>query len=367
MTDYRTLGQSGLVVSSLALGTMTFGTQRWGADDQQSWEIFRAYCEMGGNFIDTANVYSGGQSEQLIGQFIEDMNIRDKLVIATKAGFGTGTHPHSGGNGAKHIHNSLEASLKRMNTDYVDLYWVHMWDMVTPAWEVLQTMASLVTAGKIRYWGISNAPAWYISKIVTLAKTQGLPGPIALQLEYSLVERNIEAEHFPLAMEEGLAIQPWSPLAGGFLTGKYSQDDPNNVAGKRGSALPDGTEDMGTESNRLSGNNPFGDSKFTERNWQIMGVVRDVAEETGYQPAQIALNWLSRQPLRAPILIGASRKSQLDSNMAALDIGLTEEQLGRLNTVSRPDLSYPAALFNPMVQKFVFGGHVVGKWDSPGK
>ncbi|WP_319024738.1 aldo/keto reductase [Microbulbifer hainanensis] len=359
MTHYSTLGRSGLVVNSLSLGTMTFGTQRWGADDQQSYEIFKAYYEMGGNFIDTANVYSGGQSEKLVGQFVQEMNIRDEVVIATKAGFGTGTHPHTGGNGAKHISSALDASLKRMNTDYVDLYWVHMWDMVTPAEEMLETMASLVRAGKIRYWGISNSPAWYISKIVTLAKALGLPGPIGLQLQYSLVERNIEAEHFPLALEEDLAVQPWSPLAGGFLTGKYSQADPDNVAGKRGPALPDGAEDTGAETNRLSGNNPFGDSMFTERNWQILDVLKEIAEETGYQMAQIALNWLSRQPLRAPILIGASRKSQLDSNMAALDISLTDEQLTRLNGISRPDLEYPAALFNPEVQKFVFGGHEV--------
>ncbi len=361
MARFSALGRSGLVVSPLSLGTMTFGTQRWGADDQQSWEIFKAYCEMGGNFIDTANVYSGGQSERLVGRFVKEMNVRDEVVIATKAGFGTGTHPHAGGNGAKHLHGALDASLKRMNMEYVDLYWVHMWDMVTPAEEVLQTMAGLVRAGKVRYWGVSNAPAWYIAKMVTLAKALGLPGPIGLQLEYSLVERNIEAEHFPLALEEGLAVQPWSPLAGGFLSGKYSRDDPNNVAGKRGSALPDGAEDTGTDSNRLSGDNPFGDSKFTERNWRILGVVKEVAEETGYQAAQIALNWLSRQPLSAPVLIGASSKSQLDSNMAALEVALTDEQLARLNEVSRPDLAYPAALFNPRVQKFVFGGHVVSK------
>ncbi len=362
MNQYKAFGNSGLIVSPLALGTMTFGTQRWGANDDQSFEIFKHYYELQGNFIDTADVYSGGNSERLIGEFVSKMNIRDEMVIATKAGFGTGTHPHSGGNGVKHIHNALNQSLNNLQTDYIDMYWVHMWDMVTPAEEVLETMTNLVKAGKVRYWGISNAPAWYISKIVTLAQASGKVAPIALQLEYSLVERNIEAEHIPLALSAGLAVQPWSPLAGGFLTGKYKQDNPDNVAGKRGTSLPDGSSDEGKSDDRLSGDNPFGDSKFIERNWKILDVVKSIADETGHHPAQIALNWLSAQQAVASTLIGASKIEQLTSNVEALTIQLAQEHYLALSKVSQPNHAYPASLYSEHVRRFTFGGNDVAAW-----
>ena len=360
--QYRAFGHSGLVVSPLALGTMTFGTQRWGSNEDQSFEIFKRYYESQGNFIDTANVYSGSNSERLVGEFISKLNIRDEMVIATKAGFGTGKNPHSGGNGAKHIHNALNESLIRLKTDYIDLYWVHVWDMVTPAEELLNTMSNLVHGGKIRYWGISNAPAWYVSKIVTLAQMLGKAGPIALQLEYSLVERNIEAEHMPLALDARLAIQPWSPLAGGFLTGKYDQQDPGNATGKRGISLPDGSSDIGESDNRLSGDNPFGDSKFTQRNWKILEVVNSIAHETGYHPAQIALNWLTKQQAVASVLIGVSKVEQLTSNIEALTIQLSDEHYQTLLNVSEPSHVYPASLSNKMVRRFIFGGNEVLSW-----
>jgi len=356
LNDFRTFGQSGLVVSSLALGTMTFGTQRWGCDKAQALEIFKYYYEQGGNFIDTANVYSGGTSETLTCEFIRDLGIRDEVVLATKAGFSSGKYPHAGGNGSKHIHSSLHQSLRRLDTDYIDIFWIHMWDMVTPPEEVLLTVAGLIQSGKIRYWGLSNVPAWYAAKVVTLARSANLPAPIAMQLEYSLVERSTEQEHLPLAQHEHLALQPWSPLGGGFLTGKYDRTDANNVAGKRGSALPDGTPDKGTKKERLSGDNPFGDSKFTDQNWAVLDVLVQIADECNCSPAQVALNWLTTMPgIQAPI-IGASKPEQLKNNIAALSLTLSAEQQAALLEISQPRLAYPSSLFNARVQKFVFGG-----------
>ena len=192
MTNYRPLGRSGLVVSPLALGTMTFGTARWGLDEAGSAAVFHAYLDLGGNFVDTADVYSGGRSEEMLGKFVADGKLRERIVIATKAGFAAGQGVHTGGNGAKHVHAALEGSLKRLRTDYVDLFWIHVWDSVTPAEELLETMDALVRSGKIRYWGISNAPAWYVSKLATLAAVRGIRGPIALQYFYALVNRDIE-------------------------------------------------------------------------------------------------------------------------------------------------------------------------------
>lgn len=261
LTDYHTLGRSGLIVSPLALGTMTFGNTAWGSPDDASHLIFNQYFDAGGNFIDTADVYSGGRSEELIGGYIADRQIRDQVVLATKFGFNTQRgNPHAGGNGRKHIHQALEGSLRRLKTDYVDLYWLHVWDMVTPVEEVLQTLGALVETGKIRYFGFSDMPAWYTTKAATLAAVHHVPGPIAMQMEYSLVERMVEQEHLPAGRECGLSLSPWSPLAAGFLAGKYGRT--NQGASGQG---------------RLSGPNPFGNSKFTERNWQILDVLRSVA------------------------------------------------------------------------------------------
>lgn len=362
LTDFRALGRSGLAVSPLSLGTMTFGTARWGADEAGSRAIFDAYVEAGGNFIDTADVYSGGSSEELLGGFVRDAGLRDQIVLATKSGFGTGNHPHSGGNGAKHVHAALDGSLRRLGTDHLDLYWLHVWDMVTPAEEVLQTMAALVRAGKIRYWGMSNAPAWYVAKLATLAHANAMPAPIALQYEYSLVERGIEAELIPAAADLGLGMQPWSPLGGGFLSGKYRRDDPANTAGQRPPALPDGKPQPDGGDGRLAGSNPFGDSKFTERNWDILDALRGVADEVGTTPAQVALAWVVNRPGVGSVLIGASRAEQVASNIAALAVVLTDDQQRRLDEASAPVASYPAALFSPMVKRFVFGGHDVAGW-----
>src|SRR5450631_4284158 len=223
LRDYRVFGRSGLIVSPFALGTMTFGAARWGLGEDGSRMIFNAYVDAGGNFIDTADVYSGGRSEEMLGAFMAERGLRDQIVLATKAGFAAGSGLQAGGSSAKHLHAALEGSLRRLRTDYVDLFWLHVWDSVTPAEELLGTMTALIRAGKIRYWGVSNSPAWFVSKISTLAVSGGVPGPIGLQYFYSLVSRDIEDEFMPLAQEFGLGILPWSPLAYGFLTGKYDR------------------------------------------------------------------------------------------------------------------------------------------------
>ena len=351
LTHYRTLGRSGLAVSPLALGTMTFGTSRWGSGEDGSRAVFNAYVDAGGNFVDTADVYSGGRSEEMLGSFIAERALRESIVLATKSGFGAGKGPHAGGNGAKHIHTALNASLKRLQTDYIDLYWVHVWDSVTPAEELVETMAALVRAGKIRYWGISNCPAWYVAKAATLAATRGLPGPIALQYFYSLVNRDIEDEHVPLAAEFGMGILPWSPLAYGLLTGKYDQ------------AQVEKSEPQPADDKRLAGANPFGNSLFTERNWKIVDALKDVAKAAGQSPARIALAWVMGRPGIASTLMGVSRVEQVADNIAALGVALSPEHRAALDAVSAPPQKMLYSLFTPTMRKHaVFGGSLVMPW-----
>jgi aryl-alcohol dehydrogenase-like predicted oxidoreductase len=347
LTSFRTLGRSGLVVSPLALGTMTFGTTRWGSADEVSADIFNAYVDAGGNFIDTADVYAGGRSEELVGHYLAARNLRDRLVLATKFGFNAEAgNPHAGGNGRKNIHRALENSLRRLKTDYVDLYWLHVWDMVTPVEEVLQTLGDLVRAGKIRYFGFSNMPAWYTAKAATLAHAHGVPGPIAMQLAYALTERSIENEYVPLARENGLGITPWSPLAAGFLAGKYQRDQ----AGASGEG-------------RLTGPNPFGNTLFTDRNWRILDVLRAVAAEANRPPAQVALAWVLAQPGVTSPIVGASKLEQLHDNLASLDLPLGPEQLRVLNEASALEPSFPYGIFTPAVNRGIFGGAAVQGWQ----
>ena len=341
LTDYQTLGRSGLIVSPLTLGTMTFGNTAWGSPDTTSQRIFNQYLDAGGNFIDTADVYSGGRSEELIGTYIADRQMRDQVVLATKFGFTTQRgNPHAGGNGRKHIHQALEGSLRRLKTDYVDLYWLHVWDMVTPVEEVLQTLGALVEAGKIRYFGFSDMPAWYTAKAATLAAVHHIPGPIAMQMEYSLVERMVEQEHLPAGRECGLSLSPWSPLAAGFLAGKYERTH----EGARGQG-------------RLNGPNPFGNSKFTDRNWQILDVLRSVAGQLDRPLSSVALAWLLAQPgVTAPIM-GARQPEQLRDNLASLTIRFAAEQQKMLHEVSMPNLFFTQGL-----KTMIFGGANVQAW-----
>ena len=351
LTDYRTLGRPGLAISPLALGTMTFGTSRWGSGEDGSRAVFNAYADAGGNFVDTADAYSGGRSEEMLGSFVAERALRDSIVVATKSGFGAGKGPHAGGNGAKHVHSALHTSLKRLQTDYIDLYWVHVWDSVTPAEELLETMAALVRSGKIRYWGMSNSPAWYVAKVATLAATRGMPGPIAMQYFYSLANRDIEDEHVPLAAEFGMGILPWSPLAYGLLTGKY---DRTQV--EKGESQP-------ADDKRLAGANPFGNSLFTERNWKIVDAVNQVAKESGETPARIALAWVMGRPGVASTLMGVSRAEQVVDNIAALGVVLSAEHRAALDAVSAPPQKMLYSLFTPtMRQHAVFGGDVVMPW-----
>lgn len=345
LTDYRTLGRSGLIVSPFALGTMTFGTQRWGSDEAVSEAVFNAYVDAGGNFIDTADVYAGGRSEEMLGNFIAKRSLRDRAVLATKFTFNAEEgNPNAGGNGRKNMHRALNSSLKRLQTDYIDLYWMHFWDQMTPVEEVLQSLGELQQAGKIRYFGLSDVPAWYAVKASTLASANVVPGPIALQMEYSLVAREIEREHLPAARECGLGLAPWSPLAGGFLAGKYERGD---------------TEKKATGEGRLSGTNPFGEMKFTERNWRTLGALRTVAGQVDRPLAQVALAWTLAQPGITSTLLGASRVEQLHDNLASLEIALTPAQLDALDTGSAPEASM-YDYFKTDLSGMVFGAKVQG-------
>ncbi len=367
LTDYRTLGRSGLAVSPLALGTMTFGTARWGLDEASSRAVFDAYVEVGGNIIDTADVYAGGRSEEMLGGFIAERRLRERVVLATKSGFAAGSGPQAGGNGAKHVHAAIDGSLTRLRTDHIDLYWIHVWDGVTPAEELLETMSALVRAGKVRYWGLSNAPAWYAAKLATLAVLRGRPGPIALQYFYSLVNRDIEDEHVPLACEFGMGVVPWSPLAYGLLTGKYDRVVVE-AAGPRAGGLP---RDAGSEGDRrpigdkrLDGANPFGDSLFTPRNWAIVDAVRRVAEAIGESPARVALAWVIGRPGVTSTLMGVSRAAQVADNAAALEVVLHPEHRSSLDAASAPaEPRMLSALSAPaMRRQVIFGGSSVRGW-----
>ncbi len=366
LTRYRPLGHSGLLVSPLALGTMTFGTARWGANEAESRAIFNAYVDAGGNFADTADVYASGRSEEMLGRFIADRKLRDQIVIATKAGFSAGRSVHAGGNGAKHIHAALSGSLKRLGTDYVDVFIVHVWDSITPAHELLHTMNALVSAGMIRYWGMSNTPAWYVAQLATLASATHAARPIVMQYFYSLANRDIEDEHIPLARSADMAIMPWSPLAYGLLSGKYVRSEVE-AASPRAAGLPRnaaGVDDTRPATdNRLDGANPFGDSLFTPRNWRIVDELRSIATETGETPARIALQWAVSQPGVTSTLMGVSRLSQVADNIAALDVKLSTEHRHALDRVSmseEPRMLY--SLFSPALRsQAVFGGYDVRK------
>lgn len=360
LKSFRPLGTSGLLVSPLALGTMTFGTPRWGMDGDTSRAVFDRYVELGGNFIDTANVYSGGASEEMVGRFIADAGLREQMVVATKSGFSTGKGFHQGGNGARHIHAAVDASLKRMKTDFIDLYWVHIWDGITPATEVLQTMSGLIQSGKIRYWGLSNSPAWFAAQLATLAQVHGVPAPIGLQYFYSLVERGAEDEHVPLARAFGMGLVPWSPLAYGLLTGKYDRAMVEAGPTRNGgvpNAGEDGQGSRADDDKRLDGDNPFGDTLFTERNWRIVDEVKRVAADIGDTAARVALAWVVGRQGVASTLMGVSRPEQVTDNVSALNLQLSEQHLATLDAVSAGGSKFLYGLFKPQVRnQIVFGG-----------
>jgi aryl-alcohol dehydrogenase-like predicted oxidoreductase len=347
LAQYHLLGRSGLRVSPLALGTMTFGTTwGWGNTAETAWKILARYLDAGGNFIDTADGYTAGASETIIGDFFAKSGGRERAVIATKFSMnGSVGDPNAGGNGRKNIRRAIEGSLARLRTDYVDLYWLHLWDGLTPVEEVMQTLTDLVREGKVRYIGLSDVPAWYFARAQTLAERQGLEPVAALQLEYSLAERNIEREHVPAAQELGSAIVPWSPLAGGLLTGKYRREGTQPSGEGRAHAL-------------LASGNPVADKFLQDRPWAILEQLVAAAKAVERSPAQVALNWVATRPGVASTVIGASKLEQLEENLHALDFQLPAELSAQLELESRPELVHPYVFFeNPFFTRGMLAGN----------
>jgi aryl-alcohol dehydrogenase-like predicted oxidoreductase len=322
---------------------MTFGIEwGWGTPEETARKLFDRFLDAGGNFFDTADGYTAGKSEELLGKFVRDAKVRDKAVIATKFTFnGEAGNPNAGGNGRKNILRALEGSLRRLQTDYIDLYYLHAWDGVTPVEEVLDTLDTLVRSGKIRYFGLSNAPAWYVGRMVTLAQSQGKAAPIGLQMEYSLVERTIEREFVPAALELGLGILPWSPLSSGFLSGKYER-----------------TKDGGKGEGRLektkgSANPNF--KRFTPRNWRILEALLAVAKELGKSPAQVALNWITKRPGVTSTIIGATKLAQLEDNLSALEFEIPRKLWANLEKASKPRAEYPYVFYDEFIRAGING------------
>lgn len=350
--EYFTLGSSGLKVSRLALGTMTFGDDwGWGTDEAAAREIFDTYLEAGGNFFDTADLYTGGRSEELLGRFIAERGVRERAVIATKAAFNLDPgNPNTGGNGRGHLIRAVEGSLRRLGVEAIDLFMLHAWDRLTPVEEVLRTLDDLVASGKVRHFGLSDVPAWYAARARTLGELRGWPAPIALQLEYSLAARDIEGEFIDLATRCGMGIMAWSPLASGLLTGKY---EPGTHGGARGEGR--------LQTVAGSGNPVF--DKFTERNWRIVDTLREVAAELGAPMAQVAVAWVLNRSGVASVLVAATKATQLRETLTALDLELPAAARQRLDAVSAPDPRFPYLFFQPAMQAMLTGGATVG--DKP--
>lgn len=329
---YKLLGRSGLRVSELALGTMTFGEDwGWGASKEESRRMYDAFVNAGGNFIDTANLYTNGTSERFLGEFLASE--RSRMVLATKyTNAAPGIDPNAAGNQRKSMVQAVEASLKRLNTDYIDLYWLHIWDFLTPIDEVMRAFDDLVRAGKILYCGISDAPAWVVSRANTMAELRSWSPFVALQIEYSLIERTPERELLPMARTLDIAITPWAPLASGVLTGKYtlnSSDEPRRIQ--------DATLDI--------------------RKQRIVSAVQLVAAELDRTPAQVALNWVRQQKGVVIPIVGARKLSQLEDNLGALQFALSSEHLKQLDEASKIELGFPHDfLQRDTVRGFVYGG-----------
>jgi aryl-alcohol dehydrogenase-like predicted oxidoreductase len=340
LNDYVTLGRSGLRVSPFCLGAMTFGEDwGWGSSVAESEAIISRFIERGGNFIDTANVYTKGHSEKIIGDFIgRDRARRDRVVIATKF-FGNlyPGDPNGGGSSRKAIVQSCEQSLRRLQTDYIDLYWMHSWDRFTPIEETMRALDDLVAAGKVRYLGLSDTPAWKVAQAQTLALFRGWTPVVALQIEYSLLERTVEGELLPMAVEMGFGVTPWSPLKGGVLSGKYTRENAGVAKADRGERV----------ANNLS-----------EKVYTIIDALAAIAKDVNASPAAVALAWVQNRPAVASTIIGARRLEQLEQNLAALHVTLTADQIARLDKLSKPILSFPAQFLNGATM-FSHGGTTV--------
>jgi aryl-alcohol dehydrogenase-like predicted oxidoreductase len=317
----------------MAFGTMTFGEEwGWGATKEESRRMFDAYAEAGGNFIDTANRYTEGTSEQLVGEFVG--SDREHFVVATKYTlFMRRDDPNFTGNHRKNMVQALEASLKRLGTDYIDLYWVHAWDFMTPVEEVMRGLDDLVRAGKVLYVGISDTPAWIVSRANTLAELRGWTAFVGLHIRYSLIDRAAERDLLPMAREMDLAVTPWSILGAGVLSGKYNKaTPPEEGRAKEGAAT-------------------------VERNLEIAQSVIEVAQDIGCTASQVAISWVRQQPGVMIPLLGARNLGQLEDNLGALQVTLTDEQRGSLNEVSEIDLGFPHNfLGDENIQDIVYGG-----------
>ncbi len=338
----RLLGRTGLKVSELCLGTMTFGEESgFGADEAACRGVFDAYLEAGGNFIDTANIYTGGTSERMLGKFIDGS--RSRLVLASKFSMTTDPRdPNAGGNSRKNLQQALEASLRRLGTDYLDLYWVHAWDSNTPMEELMRALDDAVRAGKILYTGFSNVPAWVVSRAQTMAELSGWSRLAALQLHYSLVERNVERELLPCAEALGMAVTAWSPLAGGVLTAKYSAD----------------AVERARQPGRLT-TTGWGSMFLSERNLGVAEAVRQVGAGIGRSAAQVAIRWLLQRPGNVIPIIGVRSTMQLQELLGATGFGLEPEALAALDAASRIEAGYPGSLLRgPAGRRMVHGERV---------
>ncbi|MGO9402018.1 MAG: aldo/keto reductase [Terriglobales bacterium] len=334
---YRLFGNSGLRVSDVSLGTMTFGEDwGWGSAKDESRKIYEVYREAGGNFIDTANIYTNGTSETLLGEFMRDH--RQSVVLATKyTNAMAGNDPNAAGNHRKSMVQALEGSLRRLKTDYIDLYWLHIWDQMTPVEEVMRAFDDLVSQGKVLYIGVSDAPAWWISQANTLADLRGWTKFIGLQIEYSLIERTVERELIPMANAFKLGLVAWSPLAGGLLSGKYHSGD-----------AADGryTSEMAKVFMRTG-----------ERADRVVAALKKVSHEVGRSPAQVALAWLRYRDIPVIPIVGARRVSQLKDNLASIELELTREQVSVLDGASAIEMGFPHDFYeNDMVKTIRYGG-----------
>ncbi len=323
--EHRPLGHSGLVVSELCLGTMIFGeSSERSTDEPTAVRMVHQYLEAGGNFVDTADVYAGGRSEEITGRALKGR--RSQVVLATKVRFPTGQDPNDVGLSRRHIMAACEASLRRLGTDYIDLLYAHMWDPVTPIEESLRAFEDLVTAGKVRYIGVSNFKAWQVMKALGVCDAHAWVRFIAAQYQYSLVVRDIEREFTSLFETEGLGLVPWGPLGGGFLSGKYKRGE-RPTAG-RIATTPDRDEESWAR-------------RATERNWAILDAVDEVAKARGKSYSQVALAWLLARPTVVAPIVGARTPEQLADNLGAIGWKLTSEELTLLDDASAIEEGYP--------------------------
>jgi aryl-alcohol dehydrogenase (NADP+) len=325
--DYRTLGTSGIVVSEQALGTMTFGAE---ADEETSHSILDTFVEAGGTFVDTADVYSSGASESIIGRWLAaHPTEREQVVIATKGRFPMGAGPNDLGLSRRHLSRALDASLTRLGVDQIDLYQMHAWDALTPIDETLRFLNDAVAAGKIGYYGFSNYLGWQLTKAVHVARSHGWAQAVTLQPQYNLLVRDIEHEVVPAALDAGIGLLPWSPLAGGWLSGKYSKD----VAPTGATRLGENPQ-RGMEAWQKRNDNP--------RTWAVIDALHEVADAHGASLSQVALAWLGSRPAVTSVILGARTTEQLTDNLGAVDLDLSEDELGRLSEASAPVIDdYP--------------------------